>query len=37
MTKKRWCSQVTLLGLSQALQDERCSFRGGMVGWDDLG
>lgn len=30
MTKgKGWWSQVTLLRLSQALQDRRCSFAGG--------
>lgn len=33
MTKgKGWWSQVTLLRLSQALQDRRCSFAGGG-GW----
>lgn len=38
MTKRMgWWSQVTQLGLSQALQDERCSFKGGVVVWDGLG
>lgn len=28
---------MALLGLSQVLQDGRCSFRGGLDGWDSLG